>query len=65
MHCIVRYAVADQFSKNRRAARVRAGKAAAEWQPLLDRALEKFHAAGCAQADIDGAVATHAGKLAK
>jgi hypothetical protein len=47
------------------AARVRAGKAAADWQPLLDRALEKFHAAGCAQADIDGAVATHAGKLAK
>jgi hypothetical protein len=47
------------------AARVRAGKAAADWQPLLDRALEKFQAAGCAQADIDAAVATHAGKAGK
>jgi hypothetical protein len=42
------------------AARARAKRS--DWQPLLDTAVEKFHAAGCSQADIDAALASHAGK---
>ena len=33
-----------------------------DWQPLLDKALEHFKAAGCAQHDIDGALKMHYGK---
>ena len=42
------------------ARRARAGRS---WRPLLDAAVAQFVAAKCAQADIDAAVATHAGML--
>lgn len=36
-----------------------------EWQALLDRAVEKFNDAGCAQADVDSALAQHCGRKAQ
>ena len=38
------------------AARARAGRPAADWQPLLDAAVAKFTEAGCAATDIEAAL---------
>ena len=43
--------------------RVRAGRGG--WEALLDEAVLKFGAAGCAPADVEAALAAHAGRIAQ